>query len=447
MDITAKLKHLVFYLLFFLFLMPSESFSQSAPVGSVDLAGWIKGTDGTYSKAFPDNTSTRTAVNNILTSSQQALVQTSKGIQTFDIDRSSTADIARFGKVVRGLAVVAGPVGMGVTAAALVCELTTICNQAGQWMMGATDPYPTLPNTYPLSDGSWTGWNNVSFPNPTSGCSYQPRLDANVAQGAVFHHIEQIDAANYRCYATHPSYGSTVFYASNTSKLTGCASQYTLNTSTSTCEKTGLTQPHVATSSDWDAKQPLLNDVRFMGELMDKLADIPIGLPTMTNTPKKVISEDTTVTKDQNGNATGSKVTTTEAEIVDAATAESPGRVIVKEKTTVSNYDINNTLINSTTSTSYTNQPPPDKPSEPITISFDDVPDSDIEQEEVDADLETPESWGDGFCPADETINYHYGTLTFDFQPTCDFAIEVKPVLLFIAAISAMFIISGVKVE
>ncbi|WP_371116310.1 virulence factor TspB C-terminal domain-related protein [Nitrosomonas sp. Nm166] len=75
------------------------------------------------------------------------------------------------------------------------------------------------------------------------------------------------------------------------------------------------------------------------------------------------------------------------------------------------------------------------------------VPDEQIEQQDVDADLETPESWGAGFYPVDETINYRYGMLTFDFQPTCDFAIELKPVLLFIASLSAMFIISGVKVE
>ena len=90
-----------------------------------------------------------------------------------------------------------------------------------------------------LAKSIWWGWDDVWFPDPQSACSYQVRLHRNVAVGAVFHHMEQANSSQYKCYATHPNYGSTIFYASNATLNTGCASQYTLNTSTTTCEKTG----------------------------------------------------------------------------------------------------------------------------------------------------------------------------------------------------------------
>jgi len=437
MDTISKLKCLFLLLL----IIPTCAFSQSAPTGYVDLAGWVKGTDGIYSRAFEGSTRTSPLAGTLKVIGD-APVHTSKGAFTFNVERTAAVDVGRIGAGVAKLARVLGPVGMATTAAALVCELTDICNQAGQWMM---NPPATSyePNSYPATNGQWWGWGSSYYPSPEAACRDPQRLLVNVGSDFTFDHTEYVDDNTYKCFAKRIT-GSGVFYASNTSKIAGCAPGYTL--SGANCLKNGVT-PVPATNTDLDNAASKLNDQRFVPELIDKQVDIPIGLPTITNAPKAIISQDTSVTKDANGNVTGTKVTATEAEIVDAATAESPGKVIVKETSTVTNYDINNTVINSTTSTSYTNQPPPDKPVDPITISFDDVPDDAIEHQDVDAELETPESWGDGFCPADETIDYHYGTLTFDFQPTCDFAIGVRPVLIFMASITALFIVAGVKVE
>ncbi|MBA3754956.1 MAG: hypothetical protein H0X02_01420 [Nitrosomonas sp.] len=433
MDTLPKLKHLVFFLLLF----PSIAFAQAAPTGYVDLAGWVKGVDGSYSKAFDGSTRT-SPLAGTLKAIGDTTVHTSKGAFTISVEKTATVDLSRIGSAVAKLAKVAGPLGIAATAASLVCELTTICNQAGQWMLGADPALEGYPSTTPVY--RWGGYGGL-YPNPQTACDASVKAHYNGAYSA--NPIPYQGQDNYYDCQFKDQIGNPIGgYAPRSS---GCADNYVLNGSQ--CVLQGNSQPRSPTTSDWDSKLSLLNDSRFIPELIDKLADIPTGVPTITNTPKKVISEDTAVTKDQNGNATGTKVTTTEAEIVDAASAESPGQAIVKEKTTVTNYDINNTVINSTTSTSYSSQPPPDKPADPLTISFDEVEDTGIEQQDVDADLEAPESWGDGFCPADETIDYHYGTLTFDFQPTCDFATDVRPVLIFIASITALFIIAGVKTE
>ncbi|PTQ76466.1 hypothetical protein C8R26_11759 [Nitrosomonas oligotropha] len=441
MDTIPKLKILVFLLL----SIPTLAFSQSAPTGYVDLAGWIKGTDGVYSRAFSDGNGTRaTPTNATVTSTSTALVQTSKGITAMDIVKTANVNTARLGSAMVGLAKKAGPVGMTLTAAALVCDLTTICKDlAGNWSITSNDSLPDYPSTTATVGYYFVAGINSSpyrYPSPEVACSSAASKDKFWGNGFTGSGSGTGPAA---CTVTKTADGTTnktsISYASGS-----CPEFY--SSSGSSCVLNGAV-PRSPTDTDWDAKKDKLNDDRVTPHLIEAGEDVPTGVPTITNTPKKVISEDTAVTKDQNGNSTGTKVTTTEAEIVDAASAESPGKAIVKETTTVTNYDINNTVINSTTSTSYASQPPPNNPADQITISFDDVPDDAIEHEDVDTELETPESWGDGFCPADETIDYHYGTLTFDFQPTCDFAIGVRPVLIFMASITALFIVAGVKTE
>jgi len=418
MDIIPKLKYLIFLLLF----IPTLAFSQAAPTGYVDLAGWVKGVDGTYSRAFEGANRTAPLASSLKVISD-AGVSTSKGYFTIPVEKTAIVATSRLGSAVVGLAKKVGPLGMALSAASLVCELSNICVIDGKWNIGYVN------ETMPSGSTQWS----------CSGFGIKTLTDCKTS-------IHQCYTGTYTCF--NDSVASNGLSYTFQKKYTSDGQLIGTVTLTRTTAWTPTQNPGSAPiDTDWSTAATKLNDDRFVPELIDKQADIPTGLPTITNTPKATISQDTSVTKDANGNATGTKVTTTEAEIVDAATAESPGKAIVKETTTVTNYDINNTVINSTTSTSYTSQPPPNNPADQITISFDDVPDSGIEQQDVDADLQTPESWGDGFCPADKTIDYHYGTLTYDFQPTCDFAIEVKPVLLFIASITAMFIISGVKVE
>jgi len=41
----------------------------------------------------------------------------------------------------------------------------------------------------------------------------------------------------------------------------------------------------------------------------------------------------------------------------------------------------------------------------------------------------------------------HYGNLELTYQPACEFAEGIKPAVLVIAGLAAMFIVSGVRTE
>ena len=119
------------YRLIWLFVF-LPSLALAAEPGEIDLAGWVKNTDGTYTKAFGDSKVTLTSPPQGIKTTSTATVNTSKGLIPFEISKTANVDVSRVGKAVRGLAVAAGPVGMTLTAVSLVCELSNICNQAGQ---------------------------------------------------------------------------------------------------------------------------------------------------------------------------------------------------------------------------------------------------------------------------------------------------------------------------
>ena len=85
--------HLYRLIAFLCFFYPSISFSQSvvwtgtgpAPVGFIDLAGWVKNADGTSTRAFSDGNGTTarvtlTSAPKGITTTSTAVVQTSKGV-------------------------------------------------------------------------------------------------------------------------------------------------------------------------------------------------------------------------------------------------------------------------------------------------------------------------------------------------------------------------------
>lgn len=428
---------------FLCFLYPSLCFSE---IGAVDLAGWIKGADGTYSKAFTnaDGTSSRISLTSApkgITTTSTALVQTSKGITAMDIVKTANVNTARLGSAMVGLAKKAGPVGMTLTAAALVCELTDICNQAGQWMMNP--PAPSYePNSYPASNGQWTAWGSRTVATPEGGCRDAERITVSVGSTTefTFDHIEYIDDNNYKCFAKRIT-GSGVFYASNTSKIAGCAPGYTL--SGANCLKNGVT-PVPATNTDLDNAASKLNDDRVTPHLIEADEPLPTdSVPTLTPGQKKGLGLDSVPTKDSNGNVTGREDTMTEIEAVDAGTSDNPGRVIIKETKTTIKYDTNNTQISSTTNTSYTNQPDTKQPSG-FTISFDTVPEATLPTYNVPNTFGST-SWGSGSCPPNIDVPLLHMTMHIPTQPVCDTAVMINPFVLLISTLIGIYIIAGVR--
>ena len=402
------------------------------------LSGWIKNADGNYSQTSTN--SIRPLVNNTtLSVAEKFPIQTTKGIFQADITRVASVDLARLGKTITSVAVASGPIGMTLTAVSLICELSNICNQAGQWVVQANDPMPGAPNSYPASDGKWTAWGNRHTYSPEAGCRDEERLMVNIGAGATYSHTVQLNADTYQCYAI---FNGSTFYASNTSRTPGCSQGYTLTGSD--CVKTGVTESHPATASDWTSKEQLLNDPRFTPELIAKDQPVPIGIPSLPSVWKAPIDKTTTTLKDGSGNVTGTEESTTEAEISNPTSQENPTNnpnlVKVTETTVKNTYNINNQLTSSTTTTTgnQNQQPQP----QGFEIDIDNMTDQPLEERAIPGTFSYT-SWGSGSCPADRSVSYHYGTLNLTFQPACDAAVMANPVIIAIAGLAAMFIISG----
>lgn len=425
-----------------LVLFSVPAFSQGvAPIGAIDLAGWIKGSDGAYTKAFGDSVKVNlSSPPSGISTTSTALINTSKGVQAMDIVKTATVDLNRVGAAVGKFAQRVGPVGMTLTAVSLVCELTTICDQAGQWMRQPDDT-PENPNSYPVANGSWTGYGGAVFATPQASCSDGARISALAGAGFTYDSTVAFDANTYKCYAKRTS-DNAVFQVGISGKVAGCANNYSL--SSTNCLKDNLV-PVPVTQSDWDSKTSLMNDDRFIPELINKGESVPSGVPTLTADQKKGLGLDSKPTRDSNGNVTGREDTTTEIEAVDAASADTPGRVIIKETQTTVKYDLNNNVVSSNTNTSYSSQPQPSQPQPSnFEIKFDEVPPAELQTHVVPVAF-TPDSWGAGTCPPDVEIAISLMTFSIPSQPVCSTAEMINPFVLTLASIMAIYIISGVR--
>jgi len=421
-------------------LYPSITFATlGSGVGEINLAGWIKQTDGTYAKAFTnaDGTGSKVTLTSApkgITTTSTALVQTSKGAIGMDIEKTVNVATSRLGPTVAAFAKKAGPLGMAVTAASLVCELTNICNQAGQWILGADPGLSGFPTSTPVY--KWAGYNGAYFPDPYTACNSPAYL---TYRGAVSASPSMVTETNYDCgFKTSSGYHVDGW----SGRISGCADNYVLTGST--CTLQGNPDPKPPAATDWDNAASKLNDDRFTPHLIDAGESVPTdAVPTLTPGQKRDLGKDVEPTKDSSGNITGRKETTTAAEVVDNGTADKPGSVIIKETKVTNYYDNSNTLINSETSTSYTNQPTKEEPS-PITVSFDTVPEAKLNTYNV-PNTYAATSWGSGSCPPDIDVVLTNFSFVIPTEPICDFAEMIKPFVLLLGTLSSLFIISGTR--
>jgi hypothetical protein len=412
------LRFLIFVFLFFPALASAQVWTGTgpAPAGYIDLAGWIKNADGTSSRAFTDGNGTRaTPTNNTVSVTSNALVNTSKGQHLMQITKTAAVDIPRVGSAVVGLMKQVGPVGMSVAAVSLVCELTDICNDAGNWVLQQIDFGGTASGHYPTCEDA-IGLSGQTFPNCTQMQAAHP------------------SAVWFRSPSTPPASANCINNGGVSWTYTAIA--YTCSNPPKTSEP--------ATEANLDSKAPLLNDERLVPELQDKKRDIPTGIPTLTPGQKKELGVESTPTKDPQGNITGREDTTTELEPIDAGTADKPGLVIIKETKTTVKYDTNNTQISTTTSTSYSSPPPPDKPPTQYEIKFDGVDPVELPTHNVPNTFAST-SWGDGTCPADIELNLNLGHFVIPTTPICDTAEKLNPFVLALSALFSIYIVAGVK--
>lgn len=69
-----------------------------------------------------------------------------------------------------------------------------------------------------------------------------------------------------------------------------------------------------------------------------------------------------------------------------------------------------------------------------------------LENDDVQFNLDTNQSWGssNASCPANPTITIHSGqTITFNYQPACDFFSLLRPIIIAFSLLTAVFIAIG----
>ena len=404
-------------------------------------SGIIKGSDGSYSQVSANG-----SIRSLTSNTELALVEkipfnTSKGLFNAEITRNALVDVSRIGATVRTVAAASGPVGLTLTAVSLVCELTTICKDvAGNWSITENADLPGYPSTLNIVGFYFVaGINSVPYryPSPEIGCSRAAAVDKFWGDGYTGSGSGSGTGPS-ACIRTKTSDGSTAQISITFSSGT-CPENYVLTGSI--CSLSGAT-PQVPTASQWDSKQPLLNDPRFTPELVTKGLPVPVQTPTMTPISSP-IDKRTTTLKDGSGNTTGTEDEITEAKLESPTPAENPtgnpNLIKITEITTKNTYNTSNVLTNTTTiTTGGTEQPQPQS----FEIDIDNMQDQPLEEKAIPG-VFSYTSWGSGSCPGDRSVSYHYGTLNLTFQPACDAAIALQPLVVILAGIAALFIISG----
>lgn len=342
------------------------------------------------------------------------------------IEKTGQIDGSKIGKAVVKMAKFLPPLALGFEVYSLICELSNICKKQDADEFEYSDSVVDYDRVKTLA-----GWER-------NGEHFSSSLETILeSQGC---------GGFYICDAIVDTYSESQLVVKNDKRLASSGGLIAIEYYNKLPYDSDELQlgSRAPTDEDWINAETQLNDERFDEPLLANGQPVPlVNLPVLGNVQPIIISDTETVNRDSQYNVTGTTRTTTTLEITDSATTERPGSVTGIETTTKTDYDTSGQPT--VTQTSTNTPPPPDKPQEPTTISFDDVPDSGLEEEEIDFDLAEGESWGEGVCPADVDLGI-YG-LTFAMQPACDFATGIRPAIIFMASIVAMFIVSGVRVE
>ncbi|PXX06163.1 hypothetical protein C8R27_1673 [Nitrosomonas ureae] len=380
-------------------------------------SGIIKDSTGNFYKVNSAGTVSAIRTGSNLSLVEKVPIPTSKGFFSVDLSRNAPINVSRVGKSVRGLSLLGGPLGLSVTALSLVCELSSLCNSAGEWVLRNVDFGGTASGSYPSCEEAI----GVAAGSNWAACT---QINNTIPNGHWFRSPAVPDPS-----AGCTGHGGTAW------TYTGII--YTCTNAPS------VDVP--ATEADWNAKESKLNDVRLVDELLDKAAPVPVGSPSLTSPVTVNTGSSTKTIKDAGGNVTGTETTTSEATISEPTSGENPSGsptiIKITENHTTNNYNTNNELTGSTTTTTG-GTAQPQQQSQSFEIEIDNIEATPLQERAVPFPFET-DSWGSGSCPSDRTVNYHYGTLNLTFEPACQFAEGIKPIVLILAGFIAMFIIMG----
>ncbi len=377
--------------------------------------------------------------------SKEIPVSTSKGNFLVPVEKTLPISTAKVGKAATRFLKTLPVIGTGLAIYDTVCELTDICKNGDQ-LMSYTDQYG---QPFEVSTGYWSGSSgcpSTRVSSPSASCQLSTVCVAGIyGSSAYLKAVEQVTSSQYKCIneakppGQNPITLSNVFV--NYSNTGTCLSGYTKVGNK--CQLDNAV-PRPVTESDWTTAETKLNaqPQQTATALYNSDAPVPVLASTQSAPVTQQIAQTSTQTKDAQGNITGTQVATTSVKVEDTSTTNNV-TYNVTEVTTITTYNENNEITNTQTSTA--DNSPPKTGTDETTISFDDVPPAQLEEEAPEFDLFSPVSWGEGTCPPDETLDLSLTSLTISWEPTCNVAEQIRPILILFASIAAMYIVSGVS--
>lgn len=385
-------------------------------------------------------------------------VPSTKGRLPATLNQKAGLNVGGLGAAALNLAKRAGPIGLGLTLAGLLCEQTDICSTPSDPQNPSSPPVFTVtaPESKPVPYTRWktgTGYGSQEFETYTQACdvvgpAYIQRVTVaggSYSSGSVtgcFLYTSTQAWVNIQLIDHSGRVSNTQEIAAN--RLQNCPTTHNY-TGGPQCIPKDPNKRVPLSPTGWPAPEdvPGLNDPGIVPDLINGNEPIPINPPEID--PKTIPGGSTTETvRDGNGNPIGTKTTDT----VITITPSGPTTVEVTETTTTTETNItNNTTTTTVTNTNLpNNEDQSEKPKEDQDIEIDDVQDKDLETYEV-PDTFSYESWGGGSCPGDPAVSVLGKSLVIPVHTVCDGLTMLRPVVLIIAALASAFIIVGAVKE
>lgn len=328
------------------------------------------------------------------------------GRQLMVIPTTISPNAARVASAVVGLARLSGPVGLGLTLLPILCTETGLC-------ASSTNPNILVKN----APGDY--WKDVPHFGQQQFPTMQAICDARAPGAGVALYVEGnmclgVPAPHY-LYATGTIYHDGPVVSSAPTDPDYSAAVVQLAAATSRLAE-------------------VVNGLNNLGQPIP--IDKPVLSPVSATTPAE-----TTVNRDSAGNIVNSTTTTTTTTIAPVTNTSTTNTVNVTQVTNTTTTGPTGAV----TSTTQKSAEPP-KPDDPE-IGFDDVPDVNLERQELPLNMAAPSSWGEGSCPPDPSVSVMGHPVAVPVHVVCDYMVGVRGAVIALFALISAYIVIGVKFE
>lgn len=378
--------------------------------------------------------------------SKEIPVNTSKGGYLVPVEKTFPVVPAKVGKAATRFARALPVIGTGLAIYDALCDISDICSVDGQWKVKEdTDEsrYTSVVGGQWLPGGlapgglaQWYSTFQQAFDQTYCGAKGKAAYPNSQHR---FHGVRNKDTNDFKI---DYEYRESPVFGWNISCTITHRNPYEF----------GPSSYRAINESDWTAAETKLNaqPEQTATALYNSDAPVPVLASTQSAPVTQQIAQTSTQTKDALGNITGTQTATTTVKVEDTSTTNNITYNIT-ETTTITNYDENNEVTGTQTTTSDSQPPDPPKPpeSEDVTMDHGGVPEIPLLTQTIDVqeELDNAEqpSWSGGNCPPDIEIGV-YG-LEFSLTPFCNFADGLRPIVLMLGAFISFFILSGAKFD